>query len=81
MEDLAGEPPRDLMGSRPKCKELGSQSGPEEVREGGCLCATCLGSPGFCSSGRVGSAEAQARPVSWGHMVECWAEGDRQNQP
>lgn len=30
--------------------------------------------------GRVGSVEAQARPVSWGHMVECWAgETDRIN--
>lgn len=33
---------------------------------------------GSVRPGRVGPAEAQARPVSWGHVVEYWAgETDR----
>lgn len=41
------------MESRPECKELGSWSGSEEVREGGRLCGPpppALASPEFCSS-------------------------------
>lgn len=80
MEDLAGEPPRDLMGSRPKCKELGSQVAQRRSGRVAVFVPLAWDPQDSVRLGRVGSAEAQARPVSWGHMVECWAgETDRIN--
>ena len=80
MEDLAGEPPRDLM-VQAQVQGAGKPSGPEEVREGGHLCATCLRSPGFCLSGQGWTSWGSGQASVLGPRGRILGWGDGQNRP
>lgn len=73
MQGPAGQDPWGLTESRLKCRELGSTAvGVAQPRSGrvAIFAPPVLRPPEFCLSNRDGVAEAQARTVPWGYMVE-----------